>query len=160
MPSMSMNSYVSYRGTVSPTHCDYMGHMSVAFYVQRFDEGAWQLLASLGVTSQRMRERRMGVAAVEQRISYRKELLTGDRFTVRSGVRAVGDTSLRLWQDIRHADTDEVAAEVELVGVHLDLVARRAVRLPDDVRERAEAMAHAPILPAMPGVPALPGASP
>lgn len=155
---MSQHTYVSYRGTVSPTHCDYMGHMSVAFYVQRFDESAWQLLASLGVTGERMRERRMGVAAIEQRISYRKELRAGDVFTVRSGVRAVGDTSLRLWQEIRHGDTDELAAEVDLVGVHLDLVARRAVRLPDDVRERAETMAQAPILPAMPGVPAFVGA--
>lgn len=157
---MSMTTYVSVRGTVSPTHCDYMGHMSVPYYVQRFDEGAWQLLASLGVTSERMRLQRVGVAAVEHRISYRKELRAGDAFTVRSGVRTIGDTSIRLWQEMRHADTDELAAEVELVGVHLDLVARRAVRLPDDVRERAETMAQRPMLPAMPGVPGLPGARP
>lgn len=147
--------HVSYRGTVSPSQCDYMGHMSVAFYIQRFEEGAWQLLLQLGVTGARMREQRTGVAAVEQRISYRKELRAGDAFIVRSGVRAVGDSSLRIWQEIRHDPTDELSAEVELVGVHLDLVARRAVRLPDDVRERAEAMVPVTLLPAMPGGPAL-----
>jgi hypothetical protein len=41
---------LTYRGTVYPWQCDHLGHMNVMWYVGKFDEASWQLLATLGFT--------------------------------------------------------------------------------------------------------------
>jgi len=35
----------TYRGIVYPWHCDHMGHMNVMWYVAKFDEATWTLMA-------------------------------------------------------------------------------------------------------------------
>ena len=61
---------LTYRGTIYPWHCDHMGHMNVMWYVGKFDEATWHLLASVGASASRMREENFGMVAVEQRIEY------------------------------------------------------------------------------------------
>jgi len=46
--------FITYRGTVYPWHCDHMGHMNVMWYVGKFDEGTWHILAKAGATPSRM----------------------------------------------------------------------------------------------------------
>ena len=46
---------LTYRGTIYPWHCDHMGHMNVMWYVGKFDEATWQLLAAVGLTAARLR---------------------------------------------------------------------------------------------------------
>ena len=90
------DSQVTYRGTVYPTQCDHMGHMNVMFYVQKFDEAVWQVLAGIGLTAARMRGDQIGMAAVEQHIIYKRELRAGDSVSIRSGILDVRDKSLRI----------------------------------------------------------------
>ena len=80
---------LTYRGTIYPWHCDHMGHMNVMWYVGKFDEATWHLLASAGLTGKRMGEEGIGIVAVEQRIEYKRELLAGDHdsFLVSGGPR-------------------------------------------------------------------------
>ena len=76
---------ITYRGVVKAEHCDHMGHMNVMWYVGKFDEASWQLFAAMGLTRSRMEKEKRGVAGVEQRIEYKRELRAGDVITVRSG---------------------------------------------------------------------------
>src|SRR6201992_4505538 len=64
---------ITYRGTVYPWHCDHMGHMNVMWYVGKFDEATWQLFSAIGITPDYLRTSGRGMAAVDQRISYRRE---------------------------------------------------------------------------------------
>ena len=80
---------LTYRGTIYPWHCDHMGHMNVMWYVGKFDEATWHLFASAGLTGKRMRAESLGMAAVEQRIEYKRELLAGDLITIRSWFQEV-----------------------------------------------------------------------
>jgi acyl-CoA thioester hydrolase len=128
---------VTYRGTVYPWQCDHMGHMNVMWYVGKFDEASWQLLASLGLTRTRTREEGIGAVAVEQHINYKRELLAGDILTVRSGVSEVTDKVLRLLHEMRNEETGEIAAIMTVVAIHIDVHARKARVLPEDIRERA-----------------------
>ena len=77
---------ITYKGAVHPWHCDHMGHMNVMWYVGKFDEATWLLFAAFGLTPAYFRERNRGMAAVQQNISYRRELLAGDIVEVRSRV--------------------------------------------------------------------------
>jgi len=48
-----------------------------------------------------------------------------------------------MMHEMRADAIDEVAATTEIVGVHIDSIARKAVRLPEDVRERAQQLKEA-----------------
>jgi len=89
-----MESAATYRGTVYPWQCDHVGHMNIMWYVGKFDEANWNLFARLGLTPGYLRESGRGMAAVQQNISYRRELLAGDIVEIKSALLEIGDTSI------------------------------------------------------------------
>jgi len=127
---------VTYRGAIYPWHCDHMGHMNVMWYVGKFDEATWHLLALAGLTGKRMREEGFGMVAVEQRIEYKRELLAGDLITIRSWFQEVRGKALLFAHEMANEETQEVAARTFLTGVCLDTKTRKARSLPSDVQER------------------------
>ena len=125
-----MSGILTYKGAVLPWHCDEMGHMNVMWYVGKFDEATRHLFSELGLTPSFLRENDRGMAAVEQTIQYKRELLAGDIVTVHSAVLEMKDRVVRFTHEMRKADTDELAAATTLTAVHLDKVARRACAFP------------------------------
>ncbi len=136
-----MNALVeTYRGAVYPWHCDHMGHMNVMWYVGKFDEATWNFFAMMGVSAAYLRERRRAMAAVEQRLQYRQELLAGDTVTVASGVLEVKPKAIVFVHEMRNAQSNEICATSRLVGVHLDAETRRSCPFPEAVLGRAREM--------------------
>ncbi|HEX7441789.1 MAG TPA: thioesterase family protein [Caldimonas sp.] len=128
----------TYRGAVYPWHCDHMNHMNVMWYVGKFDEATWQLFSMLGLTSAWLRGNGRGMAAVEQRIAYQRELGAGATVVVRSTVLEVREKVLRFAHRMFDAETDQVAATTLLVAAHIDTERRKACALPPVVSERAQ----------------------
>jgi len=128
---------VTYRGTVYPWHCDHMGHMNVMWYVGKFDEATWQLIATLGLPAERLRQDGIVMAAVEQRIEYKRELRAGDLLTIRSSVQEVGDKTVVMVHEMTNQGTGELAARTVITGICVDAATRRARSLPADIRERS-----------------------
>jgi acyl-CoA thioester hydrolase len=128
---------VTYRGVVYPWHCDHMGHMNVMWYSGKFDEACWQLLGILGLHRSRFAQDGTGMAAVEQHIQYRRELRAGDTVTIQSALLEVKDKSIHMLHKMVHDASGEVAATTVVIGVHIHARMRKAIRLPDDVRQRA-----------------------
>jgi acyl-CoA thioester hydrolase len=129
---------VTYRGVVYPWQCDQMGHMNVMWYVGKFDEATWNFLATLGLTPSFLRARGRGMVAVQQNLTYKQELLSGDLVEVHSRPLEMRERVLRFAHEMRKAETGEVAALCELTAVHLDLATRRSCAFPDEIRRRAE----------------------
>ena len=129
----------TYRGAVYPWHCDHMGHMNVMWFVGKFDEATWQFFTRLGLTPEYLRRNRRGMAAVDQRIAYQRELVAGDAIVVASGTLDIRDRVIRFVHEMRNADSGEVVAVTALTAVHLDTEARKATTLPPDVKDRATA---------------------
>jgi acyl-CoA thioester hydrolase len=113
-----------------------MGHMNVMWYVGKFDEATWHLLASAGLTGKRMREEGIGMVAVEQRIEYQREVLAGDLITIRSWFQEVREKAVLFVHEMTNGEAPEVAARTFLTGVCLDTKTRKARPLPADVRGR------------------------
>ncbi len=128
---------LTYRGTVYPWQCDHMGHMNVMWYVGKFDEATWQLFAAIGLTPARLRASGRGMAAIEQTIAYKKELMAGDTVSVLSLVIEIRDKALRFSHEMRLQDGGAVAATTTLTALHLDTAARRACAFPAEIREQA-----------------------
>lgn len=128
----------TYRGVVYPWHCDHMGHMNVMWYVGKFDEATWNLFAQLGVTSAFLRDNARAMAAVQQNITYQRELLSGDVVAVRSGMLEIRDKVAKFVHEMRDAQTGEVSAVCVLTAVHMDSVARKSTAFPVEVIARAK----------------------
>lgn len=132
-----MKTISTYRGSVYPWQCDQMGHMNVMYYVAKFDEATWNLLAAIGMTASYMRESNAGAAGVQQNISYKRELFPGDVVEIRSRVVSIAERKIVFVHEMRDTERDEVCAICELTAVHIDRRARRASPFPPDVRSRA-----------------------
>jgi acyl-CoA thioester hydrolase len=117
---------ITYRGTVHQWHCDHMGHMNVMWYVGKFDEATWNLAAMMGMTSQYLKDSKRGMAAVEQRICYRKEALAGDVITVRTAIVEVKPKLVRFVHEMFRGDKGDWLATMLATGVHIDTVARKS----------------------------------
>ena len=130
----------TYRGVVYPWHCDHMGHMNVMWYVGKFDEATWNLFAAMGVTAAFLRENKRGMAAVQQNISYKRELVAGDTLTVHSAFVEVRDKVARFVHEMRHGETGELAAICMLTGVHIDAEARKSCPFPPDILARGRSL--------------------
>ena len=128
------DAFLSYRGTVYPWQCDHMGHMNVMWYVGKFDEATWNFFSEIGLTRAYMDDNDRGMAAVEQVINYKKELMAGDTVTVLSAVIEVKDKALRFSHEMRNAQNGEVASTTVLTAVFLDRTARKACPFPADIR--------------------------
>jgi acyl-CoA thioester hydrolase len=138
-----MTPIVTYRGTVYPWHCDHVGHMNVMWYVGKFDEATWHLFAAFGITPRYVRERHRGMAAVQQNITYKRELLAGDIVEVRSRLVEVREKVIVFAHEMWNVGDQGFAALCELTAVHMDRNARKSVRLPDEIRAGAQRLMEA-----------------
>lgn len=136
---------ITYRGTVAEWHCDHMGHMNVMHYVGKFDEATWNLFHLIGITQRYIKDSGMGTAAVQQNISYRRELMAGEVLYVQTQMLEMRNRVARFVHKMIHTETGEIAAVCELTGVHLDRTARKSTPFPADILATGEAMvtAHA-----------------
>lgn len=135
---------LTYRGTVYPWHCDHVGHMNVMWYVGKFDEATWQLFRAIGLGPAYLREAQRGMAAVDQHISYLRELQAGATVSISSRLLEMKERSVRFEHEMVNDDTGEVAARTVLKGVHLDKVTRRSCSFDEAIVHRAQALLAAP----------------
>ena len=127
------------RGTMHAWQCDHMGHVNVRAYGDRFEEACWQYYAMLGITPARLRNRDIHMAAVQQDVAYRKELLGGDVVAVRTRMLDAREKVLRFQHEMLNCETGDVCATCTYTEVCLDPLARRSQPFPSDILERARA---------------------
>ena len=109
-------------------------------YVGKFDEATWNLFSGLGVSPSYLKENGRAMAAVQQNITYKRELLSGDVVAVRSGILEMRDKVAKFVHEMRHAQTGEVSAVCVLTAVHMDSKARRSTSFPPEFIARGKAM--------------------
>jgi acyl-CoA thioester hydrolase len=131
---------ITYRGLVHQWNCDHMGHMNVMWYVGKFDEATWNLGAMMGMTAQYLREAKRGMAAVDQRISYRREALVGDVIIVRSAAVELKPKSIRFVHEMFRGDGGDHLATMMATGVHIDIVARKSIQFEPQIFAASQAM--------------------
>ena len=129
---------ITYRGAVYPWHCDHMGHMNVMWHVGKFDEATWHLLATVGITRAYMRDSGRAMGAVQQNISYMRELMSGDIVEVRSRFLEVRAKVVRFEHEMINAGDGSVCSRCEQTAVHIDSSQRRAAPFSETMRAAIE----------------------
>jgi len=128
------------RGTVHTWQCDHMGHINVRAYGEFFEEACWQLYNRIGITPSLLRSGKFHMAAVQQDISYKKELLAGDVVEVRSGIVEIREKVLRFLHELHNGETDELCATSVFTVVCLDSEARKSRPFPEEIAAKARAL--------------------
>jgi acyl-CoA thioester hydrolase len=131
---------ITYRGTVQQWHCDHMGHMNVMWYIGKFDEATWNLAAMMGMTTQYLKSRHRGMAAVDQRIAYKNEALPGDVVTVRTAMLEVKPKVVRFVHEMRRGDLGDHLATLLVTAVHIDTQARKSVPFETEIFDKSARM--------------------
>lgn len=131
---------LTYKGIVYPWHCDHMGHMNVMWYVGKFDEATWALVAYLGLDAQALARAGRGMAALEQHITYQREAVAGDQIEVYSSLLDIQDKTLKFRHNMYDVISGDIAATSEIIGLYMDTSVRKGTPLPDAVRGAAQKM--------------------
>lgn len=124
----------SFKGVVYPWECDILNHMNVQFYVAKFDAASWHFMAELGLTPKYFQEEHRGMVAMEQRIRYFSELVAGDLVAVKSQLLEIRSKSLRFRHQMFNTQTDELAAEAEIIAVHINTITRKSGEFPAEIQ--------------------------
>lgn len=120
----------TYRGIVYPSQIDHIGHMNVQYYTAKFDEATWNLFAEIGITPTYMREQNKGMAALEQHITYKSEVVAGDLLVIKSRILEMREKVIIFEHIMYNSETNEEAAICKLTGVHLDRELRKSCPFP------------------------------
>src|ERR1700754_3985555 len=104
MEEARMDDGLTYRGVVYPWQCDHNGHMNVMWYVSKFDEANWSLIARVGLLKPSYaREQGRGFVALEQNIAYKREVHAGELLEVRSRLVEVREKVVRFTHEMLNA---------------------------------------------------------
>lgn len=123
---------ITYRGVITQWHCDHVGHLNIAHYVSRFDEAHWAFFADIGLDAVWLRQRNLGMAAVEETIRYLREVRAGDTVTIRSKMTELRRKVVVSEHAMVNDATGETCATERIACALVDLAARKAVAFPED----------------------------
>ena len=131
-------------GSVQGGECDVMGHMNVRHYVSRALEALAWLGLELGLGPAYAREHGTGLVPADQHVRFLRELPAGTPFSIHGGVvHHRGDETLRLYQEIRNAAVDTVAATIVTDAVLADAKTGPPRPLPPGISDAATPLAGA-----------------
>lgn len=128
---------------VDPAWLDLNGHMNVAFYMTAFDRGSDPFFDYCGLGWDYTREGVGSIFSTGCNLDFRRELLAGDALRVTTRLIDHSDKLLHLQAHLYHADSGELAAVQEILFMHVSLVTRRSVPIPDASLGRLRAVLEA-----------------
>lgn len=123
------------RRPVAPRDCDILGHMNVAAYIDAVSDAMFTIQGAAGLDRAAVATGRRSFVAARVEADYRAELLAGDVFTVETRVLHVGTKSARFAHRMTRLPDGATVFEAENVSVYFDLDTRRALAIPDDLRQ-------------------------
>lgn len=132
---------------VRPEWIDYNGHMNVAFYMAAFDEATDAFYEALGIGLSYKNASGCSTFTLEGHITYDQEVMEGDPLRFTSYLLDCDAKRIHYVHEMHHADKGYLAATNEMIGMHIDMDARRSKDMPADMQARLQAAlkAHAPI---------------
>ena len=124
------------RTVVLPLHCDGYGHMNVRNYAALFDDAGWHILGMAGISLAEVKRRGLGTVTATLTIDFHHEIRAGQLILVRGALTRVGIKSFAHELRLYEADSMTHCATQKAVEVCFDTAARKAVPLPEDIRDK------------------------
>lgn len=123
---------LTYQGKVEEQHIDFLGHMNVMWYTHFFDVATWNWYDGIGFGHDYHTASGNGSFALEGHVRYMAELRAGEEFKIYS--RAIQrNAKLFLMVHYMVRADGQLAAILELLGIHIDMSNRRSSPMPPEI---------------------------
>ncbi len=120
----------SFEIDVDPAWIDYNGHMNIAYYVLAFDKATDHMFDLLGLGAAYVAAQKASIFAVEAHVTYDREVVSGDPLLIRTQLLGCDAKRIHFFHQMYHAHEGYLSATNEIMGLHVDTAARRAVPFP------------------------------
>lgn len=131
---------VYHRETIPEEYRDVMGHMNIRWYMALFDEAAWGFFSEFGVDMAYCQTTNSGAFALKHFISYLAEVHVGETVAIRTRLIGYSPKRVHFMHFMVNESTNKLAATMEVLGAHADLIARRTSPFPLPFIAKLEAM--------------------
>ncbi|WP_112320595.1 thioesterase family protein [Oceanibium sediminis] len=130
-------------GIVRPAWIDRNGHMNVTAYDAVFQEAEQAFFQTLGVERSYAEQDRRGFFRLEKHLRYQAECLAGQLLEVTVRLLWTDFKRFHLFYELWQPEAGRRAATCELMWMHMDLTARRGLKLAEGPLRDAFAAYHA-----------------
>jgi acyl-CoA thioester hydrolase len=127
-------------GRVETSWIDYNGHMNVAYYHMAFDRATDRFLESIGLGETYLRDENGSMFALEDHITYQRELRAGEDFRITLQLLDLDEKRLHYFLRLFRAEGGELAATCEHLSIYVDMATRRSAPIPSGARKKLEAL--------------------
>lgn len=131
------------RVVVPAAYGDANGHVNVRHHLGLYDDAEWAIFDGIGLGDADGGADVAGIFALEQHLTYRREVLVGDDVSVHLRVLACEGPLLHLVSYLANHTRGEVAGCMEALEGCVDLTTRRLAPFPVDAGAAIGAMAAA-----------------
>lgn len=126
--------------TIPPDFGDANGHLNVRHYLGLFDDAEWALFEPLGLGAEHAAQGIGGVFALEQHLTYRREVGIGDVVQVHLRFLRRSESLVHFVSYLRSETRREVAAGMEALDGYVDFTTRRLAPIPEPAGRQLDAM--------------------
>lgn len=139
------------RGPVPAAYADSNGHVNVRHHLALYDDAEWAVYEPVDLGESHAEAGLGGVFALEQHLTYRREVLVGEEVSVHLRLLDRTDRLLHLVSYLANHTRAEVAGSMEALEGYVDLRTRRLAVVPERAAAALDAMiAEARALPWQP----------
>jgi thioesterase-3 len=119
---------------IRPYHCDGLGHVNNARYLEFLEEGRWAYWEARG-GFEVFERRRWVFMVVKIDVNYREAVNPHDLVRVTTRVSGLGNRSASLRQEIHRLDDGALVTDADVVFVIVDGATGRALKMADVTAE-------------------------
>ena len=123
---------------VRPEWIDHNGHMNVTFYLEAFDNNIGDFFGSLGLTKEYRRAENVATYCGDFHIHYIRELFRGTRLEITCQLVDFDEKRIQLCQSMYNAEEGYLAAESEVIYLHVDALTRKVSSMKSELFEKVK----------------------
>ena len=122
------------RSSVVSEWLDYNGHMNVVYYHMNFDRAMVEFLNKVGLGEDFLANSNGSMFALEERLTYMRELKRGDQFRVTLQLLDLDDKRAHCFLRMFNVDENYIASTCEHVSTFVDMNSRRSAAFPQQIQ--------------------------
>lgn len=126
----------SNHGIIQPAQCNADGEMLTQQYISHLTDGAPHIWSHVGITTEFLDEHHYGRVAMEMKLSMIEPVRVGAAIEVISYCHAMSEKTFTMRHQMRDIETGKAYATVQVINLIMDLEKRKAVPVPDFVRNQ------------------------
>jgi acyl-CoA thioester hydrolase len=127
-----------HQAIISDEQLDMMGHLNIRWYMAIFDDAAWKFFASFGMDEAYFQTSKCGGFALRHFVSYLAEVRVGETVAVRTRILGRSAKRIHFMHFMINETNGKLAATLEAVGTHADMIKRRSTPYPAEIAQRID----------------------